>query len=93
VRKTVLCVIAGAALLGVPAGAAQPQQPRGAKTPPASPSGSSPVLDLERWLKQRWQSLGNRLGPDDRDRTPRGPRYDTPGDTSCDPSRTKCPIG
>ena len=85
-KKIHLCVVCAVAVLGLPASASSVK-----KSVPPEHAKTSPVLDLQRWLQQRWQSMGNPFRTDDRERI-HPPRFDN-NDTTCDPSRTKCPIG
>lgn len=90
-RKLVLlAVVIGISLHG----SAPASEPNKRSTDPKRPS-SARLLDFERWLGERLQEPGRSHPLRDPSREPRDPRrtQSASPETTCDPSRSHCPIG
>lgn len=85
----ILGAIALAVLFGLPAAASDP-----ARKPAAPAQKTSPkrLLDLENWLRQKLQKLGQPFATIDPPKDTTTTQSDSP-DATCDPTRSHCPIG
>ncbi len=88
-RSVVPAALIALALSGTATAAEAPKRGADPSTLPSAPT----LLDLGRWLNERFESLGRvfpKVGPRGGTRNDTG---STAPATTCDPSRNHCPIG